>query len=125
MPRLNRILALKDLDFSLDHIRELLNVDLSQDSLRNMLANKATKLRDQIVDERARLMRVENRLKQLQNENVRQLPVVLKSAPHYFVATVRQVLPSLSDLVEWQRSKLDEIHTFLDQLSSPPSVLIS
>lgn len=119
LPRLNRILALKDLDFSLDQIRELLDVTLPRDALRNLLENKAHELRDQIMDDRARLLRVETRLKGLQDEDPRPIPVVLKSAPHYAVATVRQVLPSLGELVAWRRSRLDEIHTFLNQLGTP------
>ncbi len=68
LTRLNRILALKDLDFSLDQIRELLKVDLSEVSMQNMLKNKASESRTLILDERSRLLRVENRLKLFQEE---------------------------------------------------------
>jgi len=37
LPRLNRILALKDLDFSLDQVHELLKTDLSAASLQKLL----------------------------------------------------------------------------------------
>ncbi len=120
LPRLNRILALKDLDFSLDQIRELLKVDLSEVSMQNMLKNKASELRDLILDERARLLRVENRLKAQQDETLREVPVVMKSAPHYVVATVRQVLPSLRDLEDWRQSSLAQVNSLLDQWKESP-----
>lgn len=53
LPRLNRILALKDLDFSLDQIDELLKLDLTSTSLRNTLRHKADELRSRIIDEHA------------------------------------------------------------------------
>jgi DNA-binding transcriptional MerR regulator len=37
---LNRILALKDLDFSLDQIKELLKIDLSSDVMEKLLKTK-------------------------------------------------------------------------------------
>ncbi|MEA3327531.1 MAG: MerR family DNA-binding protein [Chloroflexota bacterium] len=48
--RLNHILALKDLDFSLDQIQELLKMELSGDGLFNMLTSKANELRRRITD---------------------------------------------------------------------------
>jgi DNA-binding transcriptional MerR regulator len=52
---LNRILALKELDFSLDQIKELLNVDLSGEVLQKLLHKKDVELQQRILDERARL----------------------------------------------------------------------
>lgn len=125
---LNRILALRDLDFSLDQIAELLKLDLSSEALQKMLENKAKELRNRLVDEHARLLRVENRLKSYQEPADRyQGPVVIKSAPNQQVASVRKVLPRVEELVRWQTEQLVEIHRQLDNLGTPaagPDILI-
>ena len=66
LPRLNRILALKDLGFSLEEIARLLGEDLPVDQLRGMLRLKRSELRDQVQEAFARLERVEARLKQIE-----------------------------------------------------------
>jgi predicted transcriptional regulator YdeE/DNA-binding transcriptional MerR regulator len=128
LPRLNRILALKDLDFSLDQIDELLKLDLTSTSLKNMLRHKADELSSRILDDRARLLRVESRLEQFGEDFEKEAnPVILKTAPHYLVATVRKCLPSLSYLVKWQRETLQEIHQYLGHQSytyTGPDLLI-
>ena len=126
--RLNRILALKDLDFSLDQIRELLEVDLSSDVLQHMLQNKAAELRERLMDEQSRLARVENRLLNLlEAHHSDASPVVLKSAPHRLVATVRQIVPTIHMLNDWQNAQLEQINGYLTQLNqtaSGPDILI-
>jgi DNA-binding transcriptional MerR regulator len=128
LPRLNRILALKDLDFSLDQIQELLKLALKGTSLENMLRHKANELRSRILEERARLLCVESRLNQFDGifENEAP-PVLLKTAPDYLVATVRKHLPTLSSLAEWQHDTLQENHQYLGQQSytfTGPDLLI-
>jgi len=126
--RLNRILALKDLDFTLEQIQELLKLDLSGDGLRNMLKSKTKELRQRITDERNRLLRVENRLKNLREDfHPDTNPVVLKSAPNQLIATVRMTLPSVRDLHTWQNTQLKIVHQYLrgiDEKISGPDILI-
>ena len=127
LPRLNRILALKDLDFSLDQVHELLNTDLSTAALQKLLQSKSIELRQRIQDNHSRLLRVENRLQQLEESVITQSPVVLKSAPKYLIATVRQVLPTMQVLTEWQCATLEEIHRHLKRQGEPaagPEILI-
>lgn len=120
--KLNRILALKDLDFTLDQVKELLKLDLPETTLQKLLQNKAIELRGRIVDEQTRLLRVENHLKNIEDViNPNQNPVVLKSAPNYLVATVRGVLPTLRELKRWQEAQLEEIHQYLHDLDHNPA----
>ena len=63
LPRLNRILALKDLGFSLDQVKRLLQDDLPVAELRGMMRMKQLELEGQLREEQARLERVENRLR--------------------------------------------------------------
>jgi DNA-binding transcriptional MerR regulator len=68
LPRLNRILALKDLGLSLDQIAQLLEGDLSPDQIRGMLRLKQVEIQQQMQEEQVRLARVEWRLKQIERE---------------------------------------------------------
>ncbi|HEY9856111.1 MAG TPA: MerR family transcriptional regulator [Stenomitos sp.] len=97
LPRLNRILALKDLGLSLEQIATLLDVDLPAERLRSLLETKQQELARQLAEDRARLARVEARLRQIEQEG--QLPayeVVLKSQPSLRIASLRGVIPTLA-----------------------------
>ena len=65
LPQLNRILALKELGFSLDQVRRILAEEevLSAEELHGMLRIKRAELRQLLDEEEARLRRVECRLK--------------------------------------------------------------
>jgi predicted transcriptional regulator YdeE len=94
LPRLNRILALKDLGFSLEEVQQLLRDDLAGAELRGMLRMKRTELQRRLRSEQARLQRVEARLRQIEREG--ELPryeVVIKSVPARRVAGLRDWIP--------------------------------
>jgi DNA-binding transcriptional MerR regulator len=65
LPRLNRILALKDLGFSLQQIGQVLNEGVSSEQLRGMLRLKRAELQQQIADEQERIVRIEARLQMI------------------------------------------------------------
>jgi predicted transcriptional regulator YdeE/DNA-binding transcriptional MerR regulator len=66
LSRLNRILALKDLGLALEQVAELLRADLSTTEMRAMLRLKQVELATHVEEEQARLLRVEQRLRQLE-----------------------------------------------------------
>ena len=66
LPHLNRILALKDLGFSLDQVAQLVNENLSVAEMRGMLRMKQIELAEKLELEQARLAQVEGRLIQLE-----------------------------------------------------------
>jgi predicted transcriptional regulator YdeE len=68
MPRLNRIMALKDLGFTLEQTGRILQNELTVDELRGMLRLKCAELEQRIEEEQARLTQVESRLHQIENE---------------------------------------------------------
>jgi DNA-binding transcriptional MerR regulator len=99
LPRLNRILALKDLGLSLDEISRLLDDDLPPEQIRGMLRLKQVKLQEHLEEEQARLARVEQRLRQIEREEkMSEQEVALKKIPAQAVASVRDTLPSLQHL---------------------------
>ena len=128
LPQLFRILVLKDLDFSLEQIQGLLRQGLPGETLHVMLANKAAELRQRVTSEQARLYRVENHLNQLARSSSDQtFPVVLKSAPDYLIASVRDRLPSIDVLPVWQSVQLNAVHSQLEKgalFSKGPDLLI-
>ncbi len=78
IPRLNRIMALKDLGFSLEQIGQVLQNELALDELRGMLRLKHAELEQHIQEEQARLTRIEARLSQIEHEDDFPLSLVIK-----------------------------------------------
>jgi DNA-binding transcriptional MerR regulator len=94
LPRLNRILALKDLGLALEQIARLLESDLPPAQIRGMLRLKQVEIQQQVQDEQARLARVEWRLRRIeQEETMPTQEVVLKQIPAQTVAALRDVIP--------------------------------
>ncbi len=95
LPRLNRVLALKDLGLSLNQIAQVLDEGLTPAQLRGMLRLKQAEVQQQVDDERARLVRLEARLRQIEREdNMPDYDVVLKQVEPQLVASVRRVVPN-------------------------------
>jgi len=95
LPRLNRILALKDLGFSLEQIAQLLSEDLPAEQLRGMLRLRRAELSQHVQDELDQLARVEARLSQIEQEG--KMPtydVVIKKVELQLVAGVRDMIPA-------------------------------
>jgi DNA-binding transcriptional MerR regulator len=104
LPRLNRIIALKDLGFRLDQIGDILGKGLTVDQLRGMFLMKQAELQQQIADASERLTRVEVRLDQIEQEG--HLPVyevVLKKVQPLEVISLRGLVADPSaQWILWQ-----------------------
>ena len=99
LPRLNRILALKDLGLSLTQIARLLDDNLPPDQIRGMLRLKQTELEQQVQEDQSRLVRVEWRLKQIEEEEAMSTQeMLLKTTRATKVASIREVIPTYSDV---------------------------
>lgn len=99
LPRLNRILALKDLGLSLEEIGATLNDELSAEELRGMLRLKRAEIGQLVSEQQARLTRVENRLRMIEGEG--KMPdqeVVLKELGPVKVVSLREVLSKPQDV---------------------------
>lgn len=114
LPRLNRILALRDLGLSLDQIRRVLSEDVPAAQLRSMLSAKQNDIARQIGEEQARLQRVEARLRQIEHEGeASPYDVVLKKVEAMTVAGVRQLVPHVSQMDENRSWVLRDLYTRL------------
>ncbi len=96
LPRLNRILASKELGFSLEQIARLLEHDISADELRGMLTLRKAQIEQSVHEETERLRVVESRLQQIEAHGLIPEPdVVLKSVPAQRFLSLREVLPGM------------------------------
>ena len=68
LSRLNRIVALKDLGFTLEHVRSVLDDKVGVEELRGMLVLRQAQLQAQIATDTARLAQVEARLHLVERE---------------------------------------------------------
>jgi effector-binding domain-containing protein len=118
LPRLNRILALKDLGFSLEQIARILDEGLSLEQLRGMLRLKRAEIQQRVDEEQERLARVEARLSQIEMEAaMSNYDVVLKCVEPVRVASLRDIIPSYS-----QQSHLwGELGAYLGQRHVHPA----
>ncbi|HEX2988302.1 MAG TPA: MerR family transcriptional regulator [Chloroflexota bacterium] len=95
LPRLNRLLALKDLGLSLDQIANMLDGDLPAAQIRGMLRLKQAEIQQRVDEERGRLARVEARLREIEREGtMSNYDVVTKKIEPQLVASLRRVVPS-------------------------------
>jgi DNA-binding transcriptional MerR regulator len=68
LARLNRIVALKDLGFTLNQVTSIINDKVGIDELRGMLRLRRAELENQLAVDRARLTAVEARLRSIETE---------------------------------------------------------
>lgn len=69
LARLNRVVALKDLGFTLDQVATIVDDEIDVDELRGMLRMRRAELHEQIASDTARLARVEARLRVIEMED--------------------------------------------------------
>ena len=95
LPRLNRILALKDLGLSLEEIARMLDQQIKPGEIRSILAAQQAELEQEVQEAQKRLARVEARLKQIDMEGkMPEHEVLRKTAPAQWIASVRETIPS-------------------------------
>jgi DNA-binding transcriptional MerR regulator len=95
LPRLNRILALKELGLTLAQIQHLLEEEISAEELHGMLTLRKAQIEQTIQGEFARIQTIEARLRQIERHDTPTDDVVLKAIPAQTVLSLRQVVPSL------------------------------
>jgi effector-binding domain-containing protein len=98
LPRLNYILALKDLGLSLDDITRLVKDSLTPSQMRDIFILKKAELRQRVEDEQKQLGRVERLLTHLEQEGkMSEYQITTKKLEPQLIASVRQTLPSYAD----------------------------
>ena len=94
LPRLNRILALKGLGFSLEQIAVVLAEGLTPEQMRGMLRLRHAQISQELAEMQSQLVEVEVRLQQIEREETMSTyDVLLKQVDQQLVASVRATLP--------------------------------
>ena len=124
LPRMHRILALKEMGLSLEEIQKMLEQDLSAQELRGMLRLKQAELRQRIQEETERLDRLETWLAQIeQEESMPEYEVIVKKVEPMQVLAIRDVIANYPD----QGALWDELDEYLDRHRiqvEPPGVTL-
>ena len=114
LPRLNRIIALRDLGFSLEQIAGMLEEDLSTDQLLGMLKLKRAEVEEEMKSEQQKLRRLEVRIRQMSEApEDATYDVVLRDIEPELVAAYREVaadddrIQQMFDLLETHVAQYD------------------
>ena len=114
LPRLNRILALKDLGFSLEQIRFMLADGLSIEQLRGMLTLQRNEVEKRLSDEQHRLNRIEARLRQIELEDkMPNYDVIIKTVPAMLVAARRVTIPTNDQVPQYLGPAFTETYDYV------------
>lgn len=94
LPRLHRILALKELGLTLDQITQLVNEDVQAGEIRGMLTLKKAQIEQTVQAEMARLRQIEAHLQVIEMADAPTFDIVLKRVPEQHYLSLRSILPS-------------------------------
>ncbi|MFN2202590.1 MAG: MerR family transcriptional regulator, partial [Caldilineaceae bacterium] len=120
LPRLNRILALRDLGFSLVQIERIIREDQDVVGLCRLMELRMTELEHEVQVQQERLNRVATRLKLIQEEgHAPRYDVVSKELPSGLVAGIRDTVDGFAAIV----SLAGELHSFLVRRGVSPGPL--
>jgi DNA-binding transcriptional MerR regulator len=109
LPRLNSILALKDLGLSLEQIGPLLDREMSPTELRSMLTLKRAQLERSLQEEEARLRHIESRIAQIDREGKADgFDVIVKSTPPTPFLAVNCSCDNMDEVVRMVRTVAEE-----------------
>ena len=118
LARLNRVVALKDLGFTLEQVATIVDDDVDIEELRAMLRERRAALHEQIAADTARLVRVEARLRVIEREDAMSTDEVeVKTVPAVRVAELsapvggfepQYITPVLGPLFEQLMERLAE-----------------
>jgi len=116
LPRLNRILAFKELGFSLEEISRLMEGDLPVDRVREWLQNRRVEIARRIEREREQLYEVESWLAHIERAGrAPDYEVTVKWVPPRMVASMRDSLSSYAEADDL----FDELHSHLKHRGAP------
>lgn len=115
LPRLHRLLALRDLGFALEQARELLDDDLPIEQLRGMLRIRRAQIEQSVADEQARLRRVEAHLRALEGNTAMSQDIVIKTTEPVRIAQSTDTAPGFGELLPPVLAPL--YHQVLDHLA--------
>jgi DNA-binding transcriptional MerR regulator len=124
---LNRILALKEVGFSLEEIARILQDKLTNEELRGMLKAQLLRAEQDVRSAEMRQERILARLNTLNLEDdMHEYEVTLKSVDQLMVAAIRETVPTLEEMPQRCSEMFDAIERWVraKSLSLGPSMSI-
>lgn len=120
--RLNRLIALKELGFSLEQVAELLNNDdLSVEQLRGMLKLRQAEIERELQAGQMQLAKVQARLYQIELEGQPSpYEIVVKAVPAQAVASLRQLVPAVAQMGYYCQTLYEQLYAALRTLGITP-----
>ncbi|HUS14080.1 MAG TPA: MerR family transcriptional regulator [Chloroflexia bacterium] len=121
LPRLRRILALKDLGLSLEEVAAVLDRNLPPGEISAMLRQRQAALRGSVTTLQDQLARVTAWLQQLEQENTMpDYEIVLKAVPALRVAGSRGVIPDMDQVGPTFDRLFDQVRHYIVQHGGQP-----
>ncbi|MEM7332448.1 MAG: helix-turn-helix domain-containing protein [Chloroflexota bacterium] len=114
----NRIVALRDLDLSLEEIKSALTAEVDVEQMKQLLLQRQAELEEEIASKSNQLRQVQHRLMQI--EEAAQLPlfeIIVKSLPSYSVVSMRQLVGHFDEIPYYSRVLHSEIHYALEKVN--------
>lgn len=121
LPRLNRILALRDLGFSLEQIADMLDENIHANDLLEILKRKRVEIERHIQVEKLRLERLEARINEMRDPATQKsYDIILKEIEPQLVAGLRRIVPE-SDSLQYMFEQLEKyVNPFGARADNPP-----
>jgi DNA-binding transcriptional MerR regulator len=96
LPRIHRILALKELGLTLEQIARLVDDNVSAEEMRGMLTMKKAQIEQLVREELVRIQGIEDRIRQIDDKGgLRDYEVTVKRVPEQRILSVRETVPTL------------------------------
>lgn len=122
LPRLNRILALKDLGLSLEQISLLVREELTLDQLRGLLKERRAEIEQQLREDRSRLARIEARMRRIEHEDEPSpYEVTLKEIRPEAVVSSRRIVPTVDRMPNYRCDMFQSAHDWLERNRMRPA----
>lgn len=117
LQRLNRIIALKELGFSLEQVGDILSRNPTAEEMHTLLTARRGMLAAEIEQSSRRLKQVDIRLAQIEREGVppEESEVVVKSLPALTVASVRGIVTSVERVSDYCDDHFGRIAAWLSE----------
>ena len=116
LPKIHRIVALKDMGFSLQEIQALTEDSLSLSDLKAMLERKQSEVNAKLRAEQERLMLLEARLKHIELEAEKPAyDITLKNVAPLKVLSKRQTVPHIMQMSSFCTQFFTELFDFVDR----------
>jgi DNA-binding transcriptional MerR regulator len=118
LPRLNRILALKELGFSLEEVESMIDTDVPADQLRGLLALKASELAREIETHELRMRFIGSRIDQI-DDGEDHVDFMTKHVDAQPFLSIRSRFDALPDAIAFSGQMLKSAAELADELPTP------